>query len=62
MTAQYIEEVIQLVYKASGYPYPSDYVGTAETSARAFAYGVALGTLSKCKDEWEQREAEAKRD
>lgn len=44
---KYLDEVINLVQEASGYPYPED---SKEPPIRALAYGVAIGSLLGAKD------------
>lgn len=49
----YIRQIIKAVGVMSGYPYPDD---TRIHANQAFAFGLALGTLSALAKEWEDRE------
>lgn len=53
--AQQLRSIIDKLQSDSGYPYRE---GDKADPARAFAYGLAIGTLEGALQEWERRMGE----
>lgn len=52
-----LKDIIEELTKLSGYPYSDS--DPFPNQYRAFAYGLAIGTLSRLQHEYEQREHQA---
>lgn len=50
--AEYLKEITTKVMADSGYPYPE---GAKVDPNKAFAYGLAIGTLIKLEQEWRDK-------
>lgn len=54
--SEHLKEIADLLLKESGYPYPKD---SREPSMRAFAFGMAIGSIMKLRGEWKEKEDDA---
>lgn len=52
ITVNHLRQIIDRLQSDSGYPYKA---GDRADPTRAFAYGLAIGTLESLAKEWERR-------